>query len=204
MASLRSPRRNPGSTQSEEFRPEGGQTPVSPFGGVQAQPDNMFEGPSSRRPQPQIPIPDVQMPIPGGGQEGDGGGGLGIGPREGSVGNRAPGGAGVRSITTPRVPTPFSGGQVGLSGGTVPPPSSVGLRSLLTPNEPAPFSTAPNRVGMGDGTPRNVDIFSGGRGGLFGEAGGLQGGGLGVPGTSAGVNNPSALIQALLKILGGG
>lgn len=152
-------------------------------------------GPSSLSPPPQIP---GGLPDPGGSRENQGGG-TGQGPREGSVGAPQSGGAGVRSITTPKTPSPQNGGQVGLVPAPIPPPA---LPTLRMPNQAPPLPpSAPAPMPMPS---RNAELFGGtGQAGLFGSAGGLQGGGLGVPGSIGAEQDPSALIQTLLKMLGG-
>lgn len=204
MAQLRQARSSRQETL-DEFGP-GTRVPSAPAITTPAPPLSV-SGPMSFDPKPQIPDPPAPVPgtVPGSEQ---GAGGTGMGPREGSVGAPQSGGAGVRSITTPKVPTPQNGAQVGVAPAPIPPPAlpQVSLRSLTTPREPEPFRS-PEASFQPSQAPamRNAELFGGGMTGpLFGKAGGLQGGGLGVPGAVSSVDDsPSALIQTLLKLLGG-
>lgn len=167
-------------------------------------PPLQVSGPEAFEPKVQIP---GGLPDPGGSRENQGAG-TGQGPREGSVGAPQSGGAGVRSITTPKTPSPQNGGQVGLVPAPIPPPA---LPTLRMPNQAPPLPPSGATLSAPPSAPapmpmpsRNAELFGGtGQAGLFGSAGGLQGGGLGVPGSIGAEQDPSALIQTLLKMLGG-
>lgn len=184
MAQLRAPRK-------ELFQPtdEGRELPSRP---ERPEPMNITNPGSSMPrvppppPPPIIPAPEMDWGAPGAGTS--------TRPREGSVGSGQAGGAGARSIVSGSTVAPISGGSVGVQAAPQQgKPGEAPMPTLIPP--PAGILARPQAT---------FDLF-GRQGGsnMFGRAGGLQGGGLGVPSGGGADTNPSALIEMLLKKLGG-